>query len=656
MPEPKEPMNHASTSQPTVRRPLLLVAGLALAAAALTSWLSLRRYAAYNSGMLDLGNMAQAIASVTRGQPLVFTYVDGATSRLAFHVELAYVLFAPFYAIWPDPRLLLIGQAVLYASGALPAYFLAARRLEHAPSAALLATAYLAYPVALTAVLFDFHGDTLAMPILLWAIDALDRRAWRSYALWLALALSCKFYVAAPVALMGLVIWRWGPPDQRRAGLITAAVACAYGAAAFFVIRPLFTTAETSSAHRGLSYLSFYFGRLQELALSTLPRLLSAAVVFGPALLLALPGWRWLLPALPLTLAALLSTGPGGAYDYRYHHYAVAVPFIIAAMIDGAARRRQAALAPTSRPPRRNWGTDVAFSALTIALISALVVDQPLNPLFWLRLPGQGLDHAAYGLHPRDALKDRFLAEHVPPTAPIAASMFLASHLVNRETLYVTRYPDDPGGERLPSLLPRVDYVLADALFDWRVINDGTVAGGAAYEQHEIAVLLRDPSFGLVKANDGLLLFARDPGPAALAQSISTVPTPTAPTLAEIGPARLLHASVEPIGGRRFRASFTWSLSGAPTAGRTLAAVSRLEGVTGARIVHLPSYTLEPIGGWQPGQAFEERFEIELPASIAPGNYTWLVGWYDLDHSEAFDTDARSRLGAEYSVTTINLQ
>ncbi len=39
------------------------------------------------------------------------------------------------------------------------------------------------YPTALTSVLFDFHGDTLAMPLLLFALDALDQRAWGRYIL-----------------------------------------------------------------------------------------------------------------------------------------------------------------------------------------------------------------------------------------------------------------------------------------------------------------------------------------------------------------------------------------------------------------------------------------------------------------------------------------
>lgn len=621
-------------------------AALALAWAALLAWLSVRRYVGYNAGMLDLGNMSQAIASVLRGQPLVFTYVDGPTSRLAVHVELFYLLLVPLWALWPDPRALLIAQAALYGAGAIPAFRLGARAARAPAGGLALAAIYLLYPVAQTAVLFDLHGDTLAMPLLLFALEALERRAWRTFAVWAALAVSCKFYVAAPVGLAGLVAWR--AYGERRAGLATFVAALAYGLVAFLVVRPLFTTASTSEAHSGLNYISFYFGRLEELASTALERLLSAAVVFGPALMLAWPGRRWLLPALPMALAALLSTGPGGSYDYRYHHYAVAVPFVVMAAAEGLARLRERAEAGQARRP---WRGDMVFTAAIVALTGALLVDTPLNPLFWAAPPGMGRDPSVYGVTGRDAVKDAFLAERVPAGAPMAASTFLAPHLVERDTLYLTRYQDDPGGERLPALLPEVDYVLADALFDWRVVEGQTVFGGPAYERAEIGLLLRAPAFGLVAADDGLLLFARGAA-APLAQAARTAPDPGGAPLADLGPAQLLDRRLEPLGGRRFRATLTWRLAGdAPPA--DLVAVSRLEGLPDARIVHLPTYALAPIATWEPGQVVEERFELEIPARAPAGAYRWRVGWYDLGHPEAYATDARSLVGVEADVGDI---
>lgn len=636
--------------------------------------LSLMRYWGYNSGILDMGAMSQAIFSVARGQPLMTTGATGNFSRLAGHVELIYLLFVPLTLIWRDPQALLIAQTLLAAAGAIPVYRLALRRLDSLFAARCAALIYLLYPVGLTAVLFDFHGDTLAMPLLLFAIDALDRRAWRSFAIWAGLALMCKLYIALPVAGIGAYLFLWG--RERKVGLITGLVALAYGAFAFLVVRELFKpVAQVAPA--AAAYTKHYFGDLGQIPATLDQRIISALVVFGPPLFLAWRGWRWLLVGAPLAMAALLTTGPGGGYDYRYHHYAAVVPFMIVATIEGAARLRARAgdvpadagqlpaspltpslhIAVAARP--RNWRADLLLTTFIVLIFAVLLVDMPLNPLFWRGLPNQGLDHSAYGIVPRDRIKDRFLAEYVPARAPMAASMFLGAHLADRDWLYSVRYNDDPGGERLPAILPRVDYVLADALFDWRAVIDGQSLAGVAYEQKEIGITLGDPSFGLTAERDGLLLFQRNPAPgAALNQEISVVEQAslTARPLS-FGSISLVGATIEPLDGRRYRASFEWRLSGDEPLTGDMVAVSRLEGVEGARIVHLPSFTLLPTSQWQPGQVIREQFELELPADVPPGSYSWLTGWYNPAHPEAQATDERSRLpsSAEEKIATIEV-
>jgi len=617
----------------------------------LTAGLGLARYRGYNSGILDLGSMAQAIFSVLHGQPLITTGSGGNFSRLAGHVELIYYAFVPLVAIWRSPTTLLVAQSALVACGAFPAYRLAIRRLDSRMAARCVALIYLLYPVGLTAVLFDFHGDTLAMPLLLFALDAADRRAWRNFALWATLVLSCKMYMALPIVGIGAYLFLWG--GRRRAGLITVAAAVIYGAVVFFFLRELFRPigTETSAAS---TYTKFYFGSLGDVGTTIGERILNALVVFGPALLMAWRGWRWLLVGAPLALAALISTGPGAGYDFRYHHYAAVVPFVIMAVVDGAGQSRRQEAGGRRRP--RNWRGDLAFTTLVVGIITALMVDTPLNPTFWLNIPGMGLDPSIYGITSRDALKDRFLAEYVPPTVPIAASMFLGAHLADRNMLYVVRYSDDPGGKRLPSILPKVDAVVADALFDWRTLAGETLLGGVDYEAQEIALLLRDPSFALRANRDGLLFFDR--GGSGLRQEIVvgtdvTVP----PQRADFGPIRMLGARVTSLGGRRYLAEFAWQLSGNVPTGRLLA-ISRIDGIPDARIVHLPSYLLLPTNQWQAGQVITERFEVELPTEVASGSYVWHTAWYNPAHSEAYATDQRSQLSgsSDQEITRIEVR
>lgn len=630
----------------------------------LLATLSVLRYNGFNADMFDLGNMAQAIASVRRGEPLVFTYGEGPMSRLALHVELFYFLLALPYALWPDPRLLVTLQAALFALGALPAYALGRRRLETRAAGLAAALIYLLFPVAQAGMLLDIHGDTLALPLLLFALEALDRRAWRPYALWLALALSCKFYVALPVTLLGLLVW-WCY-GERRAGALTALAGVAYGLVAFLLIRPLFTTGETSSLHRGGNYLAFYFGQLGELTATVPERLANALVIVLPIILPLRRGWLWALPGLPIIAAALLST-LDGSYAYDSHHYAIAAPFLVMAAIDGLdrLRRGQGALArhpgPGAPPPPTPEGTrratiELGLTLAVTAFLSFALIDTPLNPQFWMGRPNRGLDPAKYGVTSRDALKGQLLAAWLPREAPVAVSLHLAPHVTDRETLYLVRYEINQQTRTLAEILPEVRYAVSDALYDFRVVRpDGSVDGGPLSEQVEIGQLLRDPRFALTAARDGLLRFQRDPPPgAALAQAVEALPDDGRPAQASFGPIELLAAQVEELGGRRFRASFEWRAG--PGQLPPAIAVSTLAGLPDARIVHLPSFALLPVWQWRPGEIVRESFELELPADTPPGRYLWQVGWHDLRHSEAYATDGRSRIGPAHDVTTIEVR
>jgi uncharacterized membrane protein len=653
---------HLST-RPSLRDPLLW--GALLVCAAMMSGLSIARYAGYNAGMLDLGNMAQAIGSVARGHPLIVTYPNGNASRLAGHVELIYLLLALPYAFWPDPRLLLAIQAVLFSLGALPAYRLTLRRTGSRYAARCLGLIYLLYPTALTSVLFDIHGDTLAMPLLMFALDALDARAWRRYALFLALALACKLYVAVAVIGLGLCIWWF--ERQRRVGIATLAAAFLYATTALLVLRPLFAAGGT--AEDSQNYLVYYYSQLGEIWPTLGDRLLSAVVVFGPALLLAWRGWRWLLPGLPIAAAALLSTGPGGAYDYRYHHYAVVVPFIVRAVIAAVESRMsnatssvgQANARSAPRRSRRSWRGDLGLTLAIVLIFTALLVDTPLNPLFWVGLPGQGRDPSAYGILPRDALKDRWLARMIPGGVPLAVSNQLAPHLANRDTLYLLRYPDESEGpRRLAQHLGQVEYAVADALFDLYLPIPGGYGGGLDGDRAAIGMLMRDKAFGLVAERDGLLLFQR--GATAerlLTNTLTLLADDGAPAEQMFGSSiELVGHTIEQIGPHRLRASFIWRLRNPDQLRGRFVAVSRLEGVADARIVHLPSYVLLPLWQWPTDRQVVETFEVELPDGVAPGNYGWRLGWYDVGLPASYATDARSRMPAsqEVLVETLSLK
>lgn len=223
---------------------------------AMLATLSVPRYRAYNASMFDLGHMSQAIWSSTQGSPLEFSYRGNTMSRLALHVELIYFLLTPLYRLAPSPITLLIVQAALFGAGAFPLYALAKRRIGDRHAARLVTLIYLLYPVAHLAVLFDFHGDTLATPLLLFAFEALDREDWRRYWPYVILSLSCKVTVAVPVCLSGTFLWLRG---RREVGIRIFFLGLIWGSLTLLVVRRAFATPgavlEQASA---VGYIQFY--------------------------------------------------------------------------------------------------------------------------------------------------------------------------------------------------------------------------------------------------------------------------------------------------------------------------------------------------------------------------------------------------------------
>jgi len=591
------------------------------------AWLSLARYRGYNFHSFDLGHVSQAIWSVSRGEPLVWTAHGVAWSRLGQHVELLYFLLAPLYALAPSGQTLLVFQAALYSLGAIPVYRLATRHLDKLWVGPVSAILYVLYPVAQTAVLFEFHADTLAMPLLLFAIDAADRDPGsRQYWFFLLLALGSKFYVAAPVAAMGFVFWVQG---KRRLGVQTALLAAVWGGLAFFVVRPLFAPAETAgTAATTGGFLSFYFGRVDSLGSTFMLRLTNAVVVLGPVVPLAWAAPSWLLPALAVAVPTLVSSGPGPTFDYRYHHYALAVPFLVVAAVYGAAAMRKRADSA--------WRGRLLLTLILTATFNILLVDTPLSPLFHLAQPGSGhgMTSTGYGHTERDHFKDRWLEAHIPEDTPVMATVPLAYRLVNRPLLYRTHLKF----KEMPEALADVDVVALDALHDFALGSEetGVIDGGATYE--------------LTRASSGL------------AQQVEVLPPSASRPVEEAVPVTfdgrigLKEADVTPLGDRRFRARFDWVALESLADAADLMAVSQPGHLSFSRIPHLPTLALLPTSHWVEGQVIREVIEFRLPEEAPAGEYPFFVGWYDASSIYAAKTDRASRIGELHQVGTLQAQ
>jgi uncharacterized membrane protein len=230
----------------------LVVAG-ALGTAVLFAAYSIARHMAFNSKAYDLGLHAQVFWNTSQGRLFASSVEVG--NYLGDHVSPIILLLAPLYRLWPDPRTLLILQAIVLASGALPLAWLARRLLRaswpggaHLPSL-VVALIFLTYPALGFVNRFEFHEEVLVVPLLLaafWWLET-DRPVRMSSAL--LLALLCKEDIGLTIAAFGLFA-AWRRPGRRWLGLAWSGVGLAWSIVALLVIIPALRGAPSDTLAR----------------------------------------------------------------------------------------------------------------------------------------------------------------------------------------------------------------------------------------------------------------------------------------------------------------------------------------------------------------------------------------------------------------------
>ncbi|NJM06168.1 DUF2079 domain-containing protein [Candidatus Gracilibacteria bacterium] len=373
-----------------------------------------------------------------------------------------------------------------------------------------------------------------------------------------------------------------------------------------------------------------------------------ALVVFVPMLPLLSGSMVRLLPGLTVAGAALLSSSPDGG-SIRSAHYGLLVPFLIWAAAGAQSRKPRTA----NQKADIRQGLPLRLRVLASGMLCVAISGFLMLTLVQYEIGSTTEPPRDWMLRSeRDKLRDAWLRT-VPPEVPVAASLFLTPRLLQRETIFLARFPAFiavPEGHEERNLA-QVQYVVADALFDYRLDQWG-------FELPLIERLLQNSDFDLIEQRDGLLLFAREalhhralPQQARMLDRSSEIVQTSFD--GQIG---LLESSVERIAGRRYRARFVWTALHDQQQKPRLLAVSQLDGVALSRIVHLPTLGLLPTTQWSQGTVVEERFEFEVAAELAPGSYPLVVAWYDSSVVGMALGGTIGRLGEELVVATLAIE
>lgn len=287
-------------------------------------------------------------------------------SHLAVHFSPLTALFAPFYAVFPTPMVLMIGQGLAVGITLILLYRIAQRLLDpeiggERRGFVVLAFCLLAFvygPFA-NALLSHFHPPTVAMPILAGCLLALiERRIWL-LAILVPLLLTAK--ENAPLAVVGLGIYAALVQGRWPLGVVLGVIGVTSLTLIIFVIMPSFQEEGWVLA-----------SRLEPLALLE-RKSLYLFLLLLPLAFLPLLAWRAAAAALPL-IAVNLAVGYEGQLELKYHYNDLISVFLLVAALHGFNRLR-------TMPLDRVLSFAKPAHVLMIAVLLALVFNKGRSPV-----------------------------------------------------------------------------------------------------------------------------------------------------------------------------------------------------------------------------------------------------------------------------------
>lgn len=452
----------------------------------------IQRHWTFETAGFDLGIWDQVVWNNLQGRFFWFTSYPGFTSVLGDHTELISLLIFPLYGLYPHPITLVILQSVVVSLGAIPIYAWAVERLQVAWAGVIFAAVYLLYPALQAAITFDFHGTTLAAPMLSVALWAMYKQYDRVFAVSAILAMTCKEDIPLLVLMMGvymLVIQRrWG------VGSVTVLGSLGWFVVAVMILLPAFQPAG-GSIH--LDRYALWGDGIREIGFNiiTNPVKVLQVVTEGDKLLywarITLPtaGLALLDPVTLMLSAPLLFINTLGAHPPMYqldkfHYSAPLAAYVSFASINGVA------FLSRILQPRLRY---IKIPAIQTMLVGAIFL---VTLLYQVQFGYTPIGNNFAWPQPIERHNDMYaLMEQIPPRVPAAVENNLAPHLTHRQWLFVLpnfQYADI-----------QAEYIMLD--MDGNLYRHETIPNFCAF----LDTVLANPDYGLIEARDGLLLFRR---------------------------------------------------------------------------------------------------------------------------------------------------
>lgn len=451
---------------------------LCVAHATWMSWLQVEVHRGLGTFAYDVGLYDQGLWLLSRGEAPFVTLMG--RNLFGDHASLILILLVPLYWVLPGTSTLLVVQAIVIASGAIPIYLFARRVLSSAIMGFCAAFLWLANPAVNGTGMENFHPDSFLGLFLPLALYALYEKKWRLYAVAVFGALLVKEDVLLVMVPLGIfVAYRF---DKKRGALTVLAAVLATVVGMFVLMRSLIGVPtrntwripfggvtgflkETVSSPGNVA--RYFLSEDRPLYLFQMAAPFAAVFVLSP----------WLsLVALPVIASNILSTF-WYQHSIQYHYSLVAVPILLAATVFGV------------RAVTQQW------RALVMAIV---VVCTTASSVLWGQHSLAVTPRKVLPSNAAIAIAGREIVKQVPDGVVVSAFDPLVTYLAHRKEIYFFPNPfralyygvgDEAEGKRLPAA-DRVEYVVLPRLlneslrWDWaEVSNDFEEVAGNQYWQ-----------------------------------------------------------------------------------------------------------------------------------------------------------------------------
>ncbi|WP_040492896.1 DUF2079 domain-containing protein [Ilumatobacter nonamiensis] len=412
------------------------------------------------------------------------------------HASFILLLLVPLYWIWPAAGVLFFSQSAAIGAGAIPIFLYARKRLRSEWLALAMGAAYLLHPAVGWTNLENFHPDSYLGVFVGFAIWAALERRWKTYFVFVALALLVK--EDASLVLVPLGVWV-GVKRDWRIGVATVVGSLAFMAFAMFVVMRSLIGVPTRNTWR------IPFGGpsgVIDTALTNptdLVRHLRSDDRPWYLVQMTAP-FAWLfvrLPSVALISGVVLFTNVLSTFWYQYqieYHYSlIAVPALSLGTVYAIGAIRNAG--PFAMPTRT-----IAVSLVAVAAV--------FTSYLWAPVPWGRTDQFYGNPNNEWANSAREIIDLVPEDAVVAAHYRATPHMAHRAEIYQFPVPFRSvlygpegllDGPRIPDRAERVEYIVLPV----------PGAGPTSFPSEDWAVV--KPAFDLVERNDFWALYERNP-------------------------------------------------------------------------------------------------------------------------------------------------